>query len=1263
MSLGQNVGTILVTGAQNPVVVVQVTESTIGVSPSSVNLGTYEAGSRTYPAAQTLNVAGPSGQSAGNFTVTAATGDTWYTAAKYGSTSSSVLIQFNPLAAAALTASTTPLQGTLTITPAGNNPVPVSVPISLTVTTSPQVSVSPAAGLVFNWQSGGTNNQQKQYLTLTSNAGVPISFSATVGQGATWLQLPFASQNGSIPAGGSTTLEVDVNGDVQPALPINASIQITISAGALFPNGSSQLSFPVQLNVSSFQQLYATPVTLSYSYQFGSVTTPALQLVNVTSSGEPFQTMQYNVVVSSTNTPWLTIIAAGTLTTPTPFVVGVNTTGLSPSTYVGSVTVTPVPNGSNQGPIVIPVTLTVSFNTILQVSATQLVFPYQVGQTAPTPQTVTLSSSTGAPLIYTVTPPTVSWLQVTGALTGTTDETSITVSIIPSGVTTSQTMPLDTTIAVIATDPVTGLVVSRQSIDVKLYADTNSVLMVYPPGPLQFVTYPSASGYPIASSCGGSLPLCTISLTSSSPASGDTLSISAAWETVAWVGQTGNWLRIGTAPGATTPTLLTLNATQLSTSIMTPGTYSGTVSITANSPNHAVVDSQYTVPVNFVVAAAKVFVTTQQTDGSIQFTQTQGGTAPPAQTVVVTTDSASQFPFAVVANTGLLGWLTVSQVNGPTPGSFIVSVDGSKLTAGTYNGAIYITVPNATPNPFRIPVTFTVGGTIAASQASLSFQQVLGGPSPVPQTIQITSSPSMINYSVSASVGTTGSWLSANITAGSGATPGTVAVSVNATGLGLGSYSGTLTITSPGATNTPLSVPVTLSVVQATISAPTTPLTFTQLAGGPAPASQTVAVTATPGPVAFTVAATTDTSVPWLAATISSSGSSGTTPTMVKVSVSAANLSPRSYTGVVTISSPSATGSPINIPVGLTVGTAGALTVSPTSISFNAPVGQLPQQQAVTLASTVGMTYSVSADANWLAASPPSGTLGTTPVTLTISASTQSMAAGSYSGTLTISSPNLLTPVTVGVSLTLQSIPTPVIIAVVNAASYLPGAVSPGENVVITGTGIGPPQLVGPQLTTAGAISTNLGNTQVLFDGVAAPVMYASATQTSVMVPYGIAGRPTTSIQVVYSGVPSAPLSYSVTAAAPGIYTQNQRGFGPGVILNSDNVSVNGPGAPAAPGSIVVVYMTGEGVTSPSSITGAIAGTSGNGLNQPVAAVTATIGGASAPIVYCGSAPDVVYGIMQVNVLIPPATPSGAQPLVINIGSTPTQSGVTVQVQ
>jgi uncharacterized protein (TIGR03437 family) len=274
------------------------------------------------------------------------------------------------------------------------------------------------------------------------------------------------------------------------------------------------------------------------------------------------------------------------------------------------------------------------------------------------------------------------------------------------------------------------------------------------------------------------------------------------------------------------------------------------------------------------------------------------------------------------------------------------------------------------------------------------------------------------------------------------------------------------------------------------------------------------------------------------------------------------------------------------------------------------------------------------------------------------------MAAGTYSGTVTITPANSTTPVTINAGLTVSVVPTPVLTAMKNAASWTGSAVSPGENIVIGGAGIGPTPLAPlTQLTSAGKVPTTLGDTQVLFDGIAAPMIYASAAQTSAMVPYGVGGHSTTSVQVSYLGVKSAAVSFNVTQAVPGIYTQNSQGFGPGSILNQDGVTLNTSAAPAPVGSIVSIYMTGEGATSPAGADGSVANTTGNPLTKPILAVTATVAGRPATVNYYGSAPGNVYGVMQVNVTIPAGTSSGAQPLSISVGNNATPAGVTVAVK
>jgi endo-1,4-beta-xylanase len=111
-----------------------------------------------------------------------------------------------------------------------------------------------------------------------------------------------------------------------------------------------------------------------------------------------------------------------------------------------------------------------------------------------------------------------------------------------------------------------------------------------------------------------------------------------------------------------------------------------------------------------------------------------------------------------------------------------------------------------------------------------------------------------------------------------------------------------------------------------------------------------------------------------------------------------------------------------------------------------------------------------------------------------------------------------------GILSTLQTLP-PVLTgtALVNAASYQGGGVAPGELVTLCHADFGPASLVGAQLDSKGLVSTNLGGTQVLFDGVPAPLIYALTGQSSAIVPYEVSGKQQTMVQYVFNGIASDP--------------------------------------------------------------------------------------------------------------------------------------------
>jgi uncharacterized protein (TIGR03437 family) len=530
-----------------------------------------------------------------------------------------------------------------------------------------------------------------------------------------------------------------------------------------------------------------------------------------------------------------------------------------------------------------------------------------------------------------------------------------------------------------------------------------------------------------------------------------------------------------------------------------------------------------------------------------------------------------------------------------------------------------------------------------------------GGTAPQPQTVTVGSSAAALNYIAVANSGTGPAWLS--VTPGAGNTTANPTLTINAdpSKLSGGTYNGTVTVTSPGAGNSPAVINVSFKVDAGTISAPTTPLVFTQITGAAAPAAQTIAVTSTPSGVAFSVS--TSSGATWLTAT----PASGAAPGNVQVSVNAGNLAVNSYTGTVTIASGSQT---IQVPVTLNVVAQQTLSADKTSLTFTYTLGQSnPASQSVVVSSSGTNTplnvQASTTTGSWLQVTPTSGNA---PLTLAVSVTPGTLTAGNYDGKITITSPNSSTPVVVPVTLAVSAVPKPVISKVGNAGSYATGALSPGENIVIFGTGLGPATLTLGAVTN-GVLATTAGSTRVLFDGVPAPVYYASDAQTSVFVPYGVSGRTTTSVVVEYSGVQSTPITYNIAQTAPGIYSLNAQGTGPGAIINQDGVTVNGATTPAAKGSIVSVYMTGEGQTSPGGVDGTIIPAVVSALKSPLGKVTATVGGVDAQVLYAGSAPGLLSGVMQVNVMIPSTAQSGAQAIVVSVGGVASQNGVTVAVQ
>ncbi len=231
-----------------------------------------------------------------------------------------------------------------------------------------------------------------------------------------------------------------------------------------------------------------------------------------------------------------------------------------------------------------------------------------------------------------------------------------------------------------------------------------------------------------------------------------------------------------------------------------------------------------------------------------------------------------------------------------------------------------------------------------------------------------------------------------------------------------------------------------------------------------------------------------------------------------------------------------------------------AYSVGPTVLQAPASGGTL----TVGIQTTASCPWTVSSLPGWITVSGAASGAGSATVTLLVAPNS----GATLSATVSIAG--------VSVTVTQPTAPLPTIKGVTNAASYATGAVSPGELVTIFGTAVGPATPASATTDPAtGKLATTIGGVQVLFNGTAAPMIYASSTQVSAVVPYEIAPVASPSVWIKYAGQTSNAYQLTSTTTAPGLFTQNASGSGPGAILNQDN-SVNGPGNRAAKGSIVV---------------------------------------------------------------------------------------------
>jgi uncharacterized protein (TIGR03437 family) len=1135
------------------------------------------------------------------------------------------------------------------VTTAGLNQGTHQATVTLTPTsTVPAGAVPPAVTITVTFTSGSSGGGGGNG-TLFANPN-PINLSAaTSGSPTTSVNVVISTSNttaitianvgASVSSGGTNWLSATLNGAnslvngnptsiLVQASPFNLAAATYTGTVTVTPTVGTALTIPVNFTVGSSSggngNWTVTPGSLSFNFTTNSGVFPQAPLSATTTTGAG----TYNVQVSSSNNWLLTSQTSQIVGSAVTISVGSNANALATGQYTGTVQIL---DPQNVLQATINVTLTVnggSGSGGLVINPNPLTVNSAVNGSQQN-QTVTVTSSTGG--IF-----------------------SASASSLPSWLTYN---PPGTNNVVAGGSIAFGLNINPFGLASNTYTASLGITVGSQTGTLTVNLVVGNGG-----SGGGTTLVAPSSLTFSYQAATTPNNIAqqklvipaGSWTSTITTSNGGTWLHMSSSGGTSVPDSASSPTVTIDPTGLTVGSYTGNIAINSTS-------GLQNVSVSLNIFQGPVLV---PTPGSLVFV-TQTGTTTQGQNVFFSGTDPTVGPLNITA-TANNSWITIT----PTASSMTVFVDPTGMASGVYSGSITIQQANVANSPYTYPVVMVVNGgggsngPLTFNPGSLSFSSSNG------------STPNSVNLQVGAAVATNftyttsvlggvANWITISPTSGSGVTTTNITVGVNPAGLAAGTYNGSITFNT-GVTQT---VPITLQVggsggVVVTVSP--TSLSFSSQVGSAA-ATQQLTVNSPAGAAAanFTVSPTTSSGGNWLSTDVSGTVS---TPKTVNVTVNPAGLGAGTYNGNLAVQATG--GSVVNVPVTMTLTAIPTVSATPTSLTFTYRLGDTaPAAQTVTVSGGSGLPFSATAvsTGNWLAVSPATGT---TPGSVSVSINTANLTPGTLNGTVTIAGTGTAQgTTTVNVSLTVTA-PLPTITKVTNAASFAAASISPGEIITVFGADpahpIGPSTAVGLTLDASGAVSTTIGGVQVLVNGFACPMVFASATQVSAVVPYQLAPFTGSAVPVLvkFLGQTSNGLQVSIATTAPGIFTANSSGTGPGAILNSNN-SVNAPNNPASRGDTVVLYLTGEGQTSPAGVTGKVTTVSSTPplTPAPLLQVSITVGGQPAQFSFAGEAPGFVSGVMQLNVQLPANAGTGDLPVVVTIGGNPSQTGVTVSVK
>lgn len=632
-----------------------------------------------------------------------------------------------------------------------------AVPVSLAVnsTSTSGFTISPPS-MAYTGTINGPNPVASVVVTNTGSSSLTVTWHDSIN----WL-IATSGDTVTVPPGGSATIAHTAStATLWPG---------TFSGVATITGGGVTKQVPVTMTVSSGSAtapvIGLAPVALSFSGAAGGAN-PAAQTISVSNTGGG--TLSWN---ASDNASWLTLTPASGTNAGT-MNVSVNMAGLAAGTYNAAVTVTAT--GATTKTIPVSLTVTAASTTpAIGLSQASLSFSGTAGGSNPSTQTFSVSNTGGGTLSWSATD-NAAWLTISPA--SGTNSGSISASVNLSGLAAGT---YNAAVTVTATGAAT------KTVPVTLIVNPTGA------GSTPFTVAPASMTY--TGTVNGSNQVAGITITNTSAAS-----LTVTWrDSINWLVATSGDI-VTMPPGGSATITHTASMAGLAA-----GSYSGVATVTG-----AGVTKQ--VPIALTVATSSTTPAIGFAPTSLSFSGATGGANPAAQTITVSNTGGGTLSWTASDNAA---WLTVTPTSGTNSGTITASANLSGLAAGTYTAAVTISATGAATRTVPVTLTVTSGtasGSIGFSPTSLAFSGTTGGTNPAAKSFTITNPG---GGTLSWTVSDNAAWLSVTPTSGTTTTEtDTLTASVNLSGLGSGTYSGTITITAAGASNSPRTIPVSLTL-------------------------------------------------------------------------------------------------------------------------------------------------------------------------------------------------------------------------------------------------------------------------------------------------------------------------------------------------------------------------------------------------------------------------------------------------------------------